>query len=73
MLFNSDTRYGRRVPRGHVWLEGDNKMCSLDSRNYGPVPAGLITSVLRYKVMIRNKLNKNRAQICKRLLEAPVV
>lgn len=49
-----DTRYGRRVPRGHVWLEGDNKMCSLDSRNYGPVPAGLITSVLRYKININD-------------------
>ena len=28
---------------GHVWLEGDNKEMSLDSRDYGPVPKGLIT------------------------------
>ena len=27
------------VPRGHVWLEGDNKAASHDSRHYGPVPA----------------------------------
>jgi hypothetical protein len=26
------------IPRGHVWLEGDNKAASHDSRHYGPVP-----------------------------------
>jgi len=31
------------VPRGHVWLEGDNKAESLDSRVYGPVSQGLIS------------------------------
>lgn len=32
------------VPRGHVWLEGDNSSNSSDSRVYGPVPQGLIKS-----------------------------
>ncbi|CAH0560215.1 unnamed protein product [Brassicogethes aeneus] len=32
------------VPIGHVWLEGDNSTNSCDSRNYGPVPLGLIKS-----------------------------
>lgn len=32
------------VPRGHVWLEGDNSSNSFDSRAYGPVPQGLIKS-----------------------------
>lgn len=32
------------VPRGHVWLEGDNSDNSIDSRTYGPVPMGLIQS-----------------------------
>lgn len=32
------------VPLGHVWLEGDNFSNSSDSRNYGPVPQGLIKS-----------------------------
>lgn len=30
------------VPPGHVWLEGDNKMQSTDSRQYGPVPLALV-------------------------------
>lgn len=32
------------VPRGHCWLEGDNAGNSLDSRQYGPVPLGLLRS-----------------------------
>ncbi|XP_055586141.1 mitochondrial inner membrane protease subunit 1 [Uranotaenia lowii] len=32
------------VPRGHLWIEGDNIHNSSDSRNYGPVPIGLVKS-----------------------------
>ena len=38
------------VPRGHVWLEGDNKMNSSDSRNYGPVPYGLLRGRVCLKI-----------------------
>ena len=31
-----------QIKRGHVWLEGDNKNNSSDSRNYGQVPYGLL-------------------------------
>ena len=31
-----------QVPKGHVWLQGDNATNSTDSRNYGPVPVALI-------------------------------
>ncbi|KAF0314031.1 Mitochondrial inner membrane protease subunit 1 [Amphibalanus amphitrite] len=33
---------GVLVPRGHLWLEGDNAANSNDSRNFGAVPAGLV-------------------------------
>lgn len=32
-----------RIPVGYVWLQNDNNSAdSLDSRNYGPVPTGLL-------------------------------
>ncbi|MCJ1446272.1 MAG: hypothetical protein MMC23_006777 [Stictis urceolatum] len=31
-----------QVPEGHCWLEGDDPPWSKDSRDYGPVPLGLI-------------------------------
>ncbi len=56
------TRYGRQVdaaigekkemvtvPEGHLWLEGDNPVYSIDSRQYGPIA---ITSV-RGRVVAR--------------------
>ena len=30
------------VPSGHLWLQGDNKDNSTDSRDYGPVPYGML-------------------------------
>ena len=30
------------VPKGHIWVSGDNMLLSRDSREHGPVPAGLI-------------------------------
>eukprot|EP00931_Biecheleriopsis_adriatica_P069931 TRINITY_DN43734_c0_g1_i1.p1 TRINITY_DN43734_c0_g1~~TRINITY_DN43734_c0_g1_i1.p1 ORF type:complete len:182 (+),score=15.44 TRINITY_DN43734_c0_g1_i1:34-546(+) len=38
------------VPRGYVWLEGDNKAQSHDSRHYGPVPVGLLQGKVRLKL-----------------------
>ena len=32
----------RIVPDGHIWLEGDNSLDSVDSRSYGSIPAGLV-------------------------------
>jgi inner membrane protease subunit 1 len=45
---HSDTAHVR-IPRGHVWLAGDNLSNSTDSRAYGPVPVAL----LKGKVLAR--------------------
>lgn len=38
------------VPKGHLWLEGDNSDNSIDSRTYGPVPMGLIQSRAAFRL-----------------------
>ncbi|XP_049574390.1 mitochondrial inner membrane protease subunit 1 [Syngnathus scovelli] len=45
-LFNTHTF----VPKGHVWLEGDNLTNSTDSRSYGPVPYALIRGRVCLKI-----------------------
>uniref|UniRef100_A0A336MZM0 Mitochondrial inner membrane protease subunit n=2 Tax=Culicoides sonorensis TaxID=179676 RepID=A0A336MZM0_CULSO len=32
------------IPRGYIWIEGDNSVNSSDSRHYGPIPLGLLQS-----------------------------
>mmetsp|Transcript_58472 Transcript_58472/g.165148 ORF Transcript_58472/g.165148 Transcript_58472/m.165148 type:complete len:171 (-) Transcript_58472:140-652(-) len=38
------------VPRGHVWLQGDNTASSHDSRHYGAVPVGLLQGKVMAKL-----------------------
>ncbi|KAK6132081.1 hypothetical protein DH2020_034183 [Rehmannia glutinosa] len=38
----SDRSHSLVVPKGHVWIQGDNIYASNDSRHLGPVPYGLI-------------------------------
>jgi mitochondrial inner membrane protease subunit 1 len=38
------------VPSGHVYLLGDNPRNSNDSRNYGPVPIGLLRGRVIWKL-----------------------
>lgn len=38
------------VPKGHVWIEGDNSENSIDSRTYGPIPMGLIQSRAAFRI-----------------------
>lgn len=38
---NSNDNSTMLIPRGHVWVEGDN-IHSVDSRNFGPISEGLI-------------------------------
>jgi len=43
------------VPKGHVWIAGDNLACSIDSREYGPVSMGLIRGRIIAKVFPFNR------------------
>jgi hypothetical protein len=38
------------IPPNHVWIEGDNKENSRDSRDFGPLSLGLIEGVVRYRI-----------------------
>ncbi len=41
---------GDVVPKGHVWLQGDNYHNSTDSRHYGPIPYSLLRGKVFYKI-----------------------
>ncbi|KAI3838361.1 hypothetical protein MKX03_023638 [Papaver bracteatum] len=41
---NSEKCRTTTVPKGHIWIQGDNIYASQDSRKFGPVPFGLIQS-----------------------------
>ena len=38
------------VPQGYIWIEGDNKDHSFDSRNFGPVPLELLEGKIFMKL-----------------------
>ncbi|KAK6124079.1 hypothetical protein DH2020_042164 [Rehmannia glutinosa] len=47
---NSDEQKTVIVPKGHVWIEGDNIQNSYDSRQLGPVPYALVQSRIFFVV-----------------------
>eukprot|EP01080_Neovahlkampfia_damariscottae_P007009 gene7009-11174_t len=38
------------IPKGHIWVEGDNRLVSLDSNSYGPISLGLVHSRVLYSI-----------------------
>lgn len=45
------------VPKGHIWIMGDNATHSRDSREYGPVPIALVQARLAYRVSLASFSN----------------
>ncbi|BCS19322.1 putative mitochondrial inner membrane protease subunit 1 [Aspergillus puulaauensis] len=45
-----------RVPEGHVYVGGDNLPWSRDSRNYGPLPMGLINGKVIARIWPLSKI-----------------
>jgi len=44
------------VPRGHVWLVGDNATHAIDSRDYGPVSKALIRGKIVARIWPLHKI-----------------
>lgn len=42
-----------RVPKGHIWIVGDNLSNSTDSRDYGPVPIAMVKGKATTRVSYR--------------------
>ncbi|CAG5132820.1 unnamed protein product [Candidula unifasciata] len=49
-VVNDETGFQEFVDKGQVWLEGDNKLASIDSRTYGSIPYGLIISKVTLRI-----------------------
>ena len=69
------TRYGRQVdtaigekkemvtvPEGHLWLEGDNPIYSIDSRHYGPIPIKSVRGRLVARLFPWNRAGNDGAE-----------
>lgn len=41
-LMEGDMKEGHAIPKNHIWIEGDNKQNSFDSRHHGPIPSCLV-------------------------------
>ena len=46
----SQRHYKVIIPQNHIWIEGDNKSNSRDSRDFGPISLNLVNGIVRARV-----------------------
>mmetsp|Transcript_13582 Transcript_13582/g.15228 ORF Transcript_13582/g.15228 Transcript_13582/m.15228 type:complete len:117 (+) Transcript_13582:158-508(+) len=46
------------IPENHVWVEGDNKNNSRDSREFGPISMNLVQGVVTHRLWPYNKIER---------------
>ncbi|KAK3754876.1 hypothetical protein RRG08_020781 [Elysia crispata] len=49
-IYNEEKGFEEYVEKGRIWLEGDNKEFSIDSRSFGPLPYGLVISKVSLRI-----------------------
>jgi inner membrane protease subunit 1 len=54
-----------KIPKGHVWISGDNAAWSRDSRDYGPVSMSLIQGRIVARVRMRVLLQRFSNSECR--------
>ena len=59
----SDSGFFTRIPKGCVYLMGDSRENSKDSRDYGPVPIGLIQGVAKVRVCSSMHLSREIVRV----------
>jgi inner membrane protease subunit 1 len=59
---NQDAKLAE-VPKGHIWVEGDNPDWSKDSRLYGPIAKGLVQGKVIARVWPRPTWFSNRVRV----------
>lgn len=45
-----------KIPRNHLWVEGDNSFHSIDSNNFGPISQGLVVGKVISVIWPLNRL-----------------
>ena len=51
IIYNPLTSQTTLIPKGHIWIQGDNTSNSTDSRHYGPIPYNMLIGKIFMRVV----------------------